>query len=152
MTALLSGRDLRPRTRVLCWLLFVVTLVVVGLIVLTPGPPAAAAQQSLGVAVSQGHADGSVPAAVTTGRIEWAANVVMFVPVAFFLAGAVRPSRRLLAIPVGMLLSAAIEFAQFHWLPNRVASWYDVLANSTGAAVGVAVLVLVTRIGRRRPA
>lgn len=126
-----------------------VTLIVVGLIVLTPGPPAAAAQQSLGVAVSQGHADGSVPAAVTTGRIEWVANVVMFVPIGFFLAGALRPSRRMLAVPVGLLLSASIELAQFLWLPNRVASWYDVLANSTGAAVGVALLVLATRIGRR---
>lgn len=143
------GRVLSRRAQVACWVLLGLTLIVVGVIVLTPGPPAPGAQHSLGVAVERGHADGSVPAAVTTGRIEWTANVVMFLPIGFFLAGAIRPSRRLVAVPFAVLLSAGIELAQYLWLPNRVATGYDVLANGTGAVVGAVLLIAATRIRRR---
>lgn len=68
--------------------------------------------------------------------IDFLANVGFFVPVGF-LAGMLLPQRIWwLAIPAGGLLSAAIEFGQYVFLPDRYASWTDVLANTIGALLG----------------
>ncbi|MEE6388423.1 MULTISPECIES: VanZ family protein [Microbacterium] len=77
-------------------------------------------------------------------RLEILANVVVFVPVGI-LAFLLLP-RRLwpLSLLIGPALSVAIETAQAVALPHRAATAGDVLANSTGASVGVALAVLCT--------
>jgi VanZ family protein len=84
---------------------------------------------------------------------EFLANIVLFFPVGFFLVAATR--RWWVGMIVGVLLSAACEAAQ-DFLPNRVASVSDVLANTMGALAGSVVGAIVmflseTRRERRTP-
>ncbi|GAA1218615.1 VanZ family protein [Microbacterium maritypicum] len=77
-------------------------------------------------------------------RLEVIANVLVFVPVGI-LAFLLLPRRVwFLALLVGPVLSAAIETAQRVALPHRAATVNDVVANSTGAILGVALAVVVT--------
>lgn len=77
-------------------------------------------------------------------RLEIIANVLVFVPVGI-LAFLLLPRRIwFLAVLVGPLLSAMIEIAQRVALPHRAATVNDVVANSTGAIIGVAVAVAFT--------
>lgn len=89
-------------------------------------------------------------------RLEILANVLVFVPVGI-LAFLLLPRRVWpLALLVGPLLSLAIETAQRVALPHRAATLTDVVANSTGAVLGVALAVLCTlllapRISQQSP-
>jgi VanZ family protein len=74
-------------------------------------------------------------------KSDWAANVLLFVPLGFLAAGAIgvdrkRPLLQVALIPLMTALSAAIEFAQL-WFPDRNSSINDVAAESIGGAVGV---------------
>lgn len=99
------------------------------------------------------HAHG-VPTWFGYRAIEASANVLMFVPFGVLLA-LLLPSRlRVLAVAVPVGLSLGVELAQAVWLPRRVATGWDVLMNSTGAALGAAVVSLAAGRrprGRRRP-
>ncbi|WP_255991999.1 VanZ family protein [Chitinolyticbacter albus] len=76
------------------------------------------------------------------------ANVLAYVPVGLGIALLLR--RRLLSLLLGVLggiaLSALVEFVQ-QFLPDRVASNMDILANGTGALIGV---VLAQFVASRR--
>jgi VanZ family protein len=75
-------------------------------------------------------------------------NVGFFVPVGL-IAALLLPRRFWwLAIPIGVVLSAALELGQALFLPDRVASPSDVLANSIGAGLG-ALLGAAIRAVRR---
>ncbi|MDF2562699.1 MAG: hypothetical protein K0R99_4145 [Microbacterium sp.] len=77
-------------------------------------------------------------------RLEIIANILVFVPVGI-LAFLLLPRRIWpLALLVGPLLSLGIETAQRVALPHRAATVTDVVANSTGALVGVVFAVLCT--------
>jgi glycopeptide antibiotics resistance protein len=77
-----------------------------------------------------------VPTFVDYGFIEFSANVVFFVPVGFLLA-LLLPSRlQWFAILGGAALSACVETAQGLFLPGRVSSVADVVANTIGAVLG----------------
>ncbi|PQZ48586.1 MULTISPECIES: VanZ family protein [unclassified Microbacterium] len=77
-------------------------------------------------------------------RLEIIANVLVFVPVGI-LAFLLIPRRVwFLALLVGPLLSVAIETSQRLALPHRAATLNDILANSTGAFLGVAFAALCT--------
>jgi VanZ family protein len=80
-------------------------------------------------------------------RSDWAANVVLFVPLGFLAAGAVavdrkRPVAILALIPAMTAFSAAMEFAQV-WFPTRTSSVNDVAAETVGGIGGVATWLLV---------
>lgn len=84
-------------------------------------------------------------------RSDWAANILLFVPLGFLMMAASRVDRpsRLRTIAVAALtiltcamLSAAVEFTQI-WFPPRVVSQNDLVAESLGGAVGVGLWVLV---------
>ncbi|PRA80763.1 VanZ family protein [Microbacterium sp. MYb66] len=77
-------------------------------------------------------------------RLEIIANVLVFVPVGIF-AFVLLPRRIwVLSLLVGPLLSIAIETVQRVALPHRAATVTDVLANSAGSLLGVALAVLCT--------
>src|SRR3954469_2689324 len=90
------------------------------------------------------------PAWVDYDFAQAVANVAFFVPVG--LLGALLLPRRMwwVAIPIGAVLSFAIEFGQLLFLPHRFASWADVAANAIGAVLG-ALIGFATRlaVGRR---
>lgn len=89
-------------------------------------------------------------------RLEIIANVMVFVPIGI-LAFLLVP-RRLwpLAIVLGPALSLSIEVLQRLVLPNRAATLTDVVANSGGALIGVALaiagtLLFAPRLSQHRP-
>ncbi|WP_217182623.1 VanZ family protein [Streptomyces sp. AC495_CC817] len=84
-------------------------------------------------------------------RLEIIANVLVFVPIGI-LAFVLLPRRVWpVALLVGPALSVAIELAQRIALPHRAATVADVIANSTGSAIGVLLAVLCTLLFAPRP-
>ena len=84
----------------------------------------------------------------TYRRIEFAANVALFVPFGMLLTLLMRSWP--LALCSGVAASLAIEFVQEVALPGRTASALDVLANSLGTAAGIGLAVLITRAAAQR--
>lgn len=77
-------------------------------------------------------------------RLEVLANIAVFVPVGV-LAFLLVPRRTWpLSLFVGPAVSVAIETAQYVALPHRAATVGDVLANSTGATLGVILAIFCT--------
>ncbi|MCK2037608.1 VanZ family protein [Microbacterium sp. SSW1-49] len=85
-------------------------------------------------------------------RLEIIANVLVFVPVGviafLFTPRIVWP----VALLVGPAISLAIEGAQRVALPHRAATLSDVLANSAGATIGVAIALVCTLLFAPRTA
>jgi VanZ family protein len=89
---------------------------------------------------------------ITYSRIEFAANVAMFLPLGVLLLLLLGRRGWWAAMLTGFLLSVAIEAAQFV-LPGRVSDIRDLVANSLGTALGVLVALVITlpaAIRRRR--
>lgn len=145
----LTGLPLGSAVRAICGILLAVTLIVDGMIVLSPVTPAAAGQESLRAWLGVWRLLGIQPTFLTFGLVEWLSNVVMFMPVGFLFAGLVAPPLRAWAVLIAAGLSAAVEVTQV-FLPNRVPSVYDVVANSLGALLGVLLLGAVSQwLGQR---
>jgi len=81
-------------------------------------------------------------------RLEFLANVGMFVPIGMFFLLLFGRRLFLVATLAGVALTCAIEFTQL-FLPDRVSDLRDIVANSVGALVGV-VLTLVLTWGTAR--
>ena len=80
---------------------------------------------------------------VTYTQLESFANVLLFVPFGLLIA-LLSPTRWWWAVIVGLILVAiCIELGQAVFLPGRVASMGDVLANSTGGVVGVILAAII---------
>lgn len=93
-----------------------------------------------------------MPAFIDYAFVEFTANIVFFVPVGFL--GGLLFSHRVwwLAVPAGALLSACVETAQALFLPDRVASPADVVANTTGTVIGAIVAFAVRMLILHRDA
>jgi VanZ family protein len=79
-----------------------------------------------------------------SSRADWLVNILLFIPLAFLLAGALWPSHGLLValavfavFVICLALSVAIEFAQL-FFPQRTPSLNDITAQTIGAGLGVA--------------
>ena len=77
-----------------------------------------------------------VPQFVDYAFVEFSANILFFVPVGFLLGLLFSYRLQWLAIVFGGLLSASVETAQGLFLPGRVSSVADIVANTTGAIIG----------------
>jgi glycopeptide antibiotics resistance protein len=88
---------------------------------------------------------------ITYDLVESAANVLLFVPLGLLLGLLVgRGVGRRLAVFLACLgASLAIELGQALLLPARYASAADVLANGTGAVIGILIAVVVNAIVER---
>jgi glycopeptide antibiotics resistance protein len=84
-----------------------------------------------------------VPTFVDYGFIEFTANIGFFVPVGFLIALLLTYRLQWLAVLGGLLLSAGVETAQGTFLPGRVSSPADVVANSSGALIGCLLAAVV---------
>lgn len=80
---------------------------------------------------------------ITFQRVEFAANVGMFIPVGMFFLLLFGRKMWLLSIAAGILLTCAIEFVQ-RFLPDRVSDVSDIIANSLGTIIGVVFALAVT--------
>jgi glycopeptide antibiotics resistance protein len=90
----------------------------------------------------------SIP--LTYSATELVANVVLFVPFGL-LVGLLAPRRPSWAVVgLGLATSGVIELAQLLFLPHRVADVRDLVANTLGTALGVALLHAAARRSRAR--
>lgn len=85
---------------------------------------------------------------VTPHRVEFGANILLFVPLGVLLA-IMAPRRRYIIAPVGFLVSLTIESVQGVLLDGRTASVFDIIANTAGACLGL-LLVELTDAALRR--
>jgi glycopeptide antibiotics resistance protein len=142
------------RLQVVSAVLLVTFGLVVAIITFWPGPPAPDGQRALKHFLLQAYNRG-LPRLISFDRIEFSANVLMFMPIGFF--GALALARvRWLILPAAVCASAVIEIVQAVRMPERVGTPNDVIANSLGALLGYLLALLVIgfiryRI-RRRPA
>ncbi len=130
--------------RLVVRVLLVAYLAAVAAVTMAPAP---APDDAFGVvrATIAWLAERGVP--VTYESVEAGANVVMFVPFGVLVGLLVR--RWWAVVLLGAATSALIETVQ-RWLPTRYSTLQDVVMNTLGALVGVAVLVAVRRWRDRR--
>jgi len=93
---------------------------------------------------------------ITYQRLEFLANVAMFVPIGIFFLLLFGRFWWFASVFAGVVLTCTIEFAQ-RFIPGRVSDVSDLIANSTGTVVGVLFALIVTtpaaiRIRRERAA
>ncbi len=125
-------------------LIYAIALV---LIAFWPTPVDAQAGPWLTKAIGWLHELG-VPQWFGYGEIEFAANIVYFMPLGLLAAWWLR--RPGLALLVGLAVSVMIEAGQLLLLPDRVPSVRDLVANTLGALTGVLIYVVGRSLMRQR--
>lgn len=95
------------------------------------------------------HRNG-VPQWFGYGEVEFLANIAMFVPFGFLVAILLPQKLSLLTVLVGPGFSAFVENFQRQFLDERVASIYDVYANSAGAIGGLILAALLRAVVHAR--
>jgi len=83
------------------------------------------------------------PGWLTYGMVEFASNIVLFIPAGFLIVVLAGARFWWLGPLAGLLGSAAIEVGQLILLPARTASTRDVVANTSGALIGTVLGLLV---------
>lgn len=115
---------------------------VVGAMTMSPTPLDRGYQSAITRFLSVVHRYG-VPEWFGYRQLEFSANVLMFVPLGFLVGLVV--SMRLWWLPLLVLpaLSAAIELLQGLLLSQRFASVLDVVANTIGGYIGLAIVIVL---------
>lgn len=121
-------------------ILLAAAFITVAFIVFSPAPPDIDGQQRLARWLAHAH-QFWLPRWVTFDVVEFAANIVMFLPLGF-LGAVVFPRAKRLVLAACALFSTAVELIQLVALPARQGDWHDVLANTLGAAAGIGVAIL----------
>ena len=80
---------------------------------------------------------------LTVDRIEFLANIAMFVPIGVFLLLLVGAERWWIAVFLPFFMTVFIETAQRN-IPGRVPDPRDILANTMGGVAGVFVAMILT--------
>ena len=140
------GRSALRWLRVISWILLLSASAVVAKITFSAGPPDPDGQLALQQFLLRAYQQG-LPTWITFEKIEFAANVLMFIPIGFFGALCL-PRFRWLIIPVAIAASTAIEFVQSTRLPERVGTPRDVAANTIGAVLGLIMACLLVALVR----
>ncbi len=85
---------------------------------------------------------------LTYPRIEFGANILLFVPLGLLLA-LILARRRYLVLPIALIVTVTIEGVQGVLLGARTSSVLDVIANATGACVGLVLAEIIAAVRRR---
>ncbi|QTE29008.1 VanZ family protein [Pengzhenrongella sicca] len=140
-----------PRHRRVTGAILAAYLVALVFVLGWPTPVDAGVNDTLLRALGWLHGHG-LPAWVGYDQVEFAANVVLFVPVGLLLALELYRRPWWVAALGGFGLSVLAELAQALTRPDRFATGRDVLANTLGAVVGAAVIGARSRSrSRARP-
>jgi VanZ family protein len=118
----------------------------VGLVTLTPGSdaPDYSALAARVLARLQRYPDlDPLTSRLSVERIEFLANIGLFVPLGVFLLLLVGTRLWFVALMAGIVLTSMIEAVQKE-IPGRVSDPRDVAANSIGMFVGVALALVLT--------
>ncbi|MDN3905248.1 VanZ family protein [Arthrobacter sp. YD2] len=114
------------------------------LIVFWPSPVDAGSAGMIQHLLTGLHSAG-VPGWVGYPLVEFAANVVLFVPFGVFAAARLPGRFAWLAAVAGVAASCSIETVQHFLLPARYATAQDILANTAGAALGALAVYVAQR-------
>ncbi|WP_182050153.1 VanZ family protein [Changpingibacter yushuensis] len=74
-------------------------------------------------------------------QLEFSANIVMTIPLGLFAGMALPKPKRQIAFIALPVMAALVELSQALFLAGRVASIWDVVANSLGAWIGLLVAI-----------
>ncbi|WP_188042946.1 VanZ family protein [Changpingibacter yushuensis] len=74
-------------------------------------------------------------------QLEFSANIVMTIPLGLFARMALSKPKRRIAFIALPTMAAVVELSQALFLADRVASIWDVLANSLGAWIGLLIAI-----------
>ena len=85
----------------------------------------------------------------TYERIEFGANVVMFVPLGLLLT-MLLPQARWLVLPIAFVATVTLESGQAIALSARTPSVLDIIANTAGACLGIVLAVFAETLARAR--
>ena len=85
---------------------------------------------------------------LTYDRIEFAANIALFVPFGVLLMLIL--NHRYLVLPIALVATVGIETVQSFMGGRRTPSFTDVVANTAGACVGMLIVALVQWLRGRR--
>lgn len=113
-------------------------------IVLWPTPVDQAVGGAVRLVLASLHGRG-LPVSVSYGAVEFAANVLMFIPLGLFWFVLTPRGWRWAGPLAGLGLSILIEAMQFALLPERVATPWDVLADTAGAVCGTLAAWMLIR-------
>lgn len=142
----ISSENVRPpksRARVLLATSGLTFFVVVVLFAtLWPTPLDQGYSESINRVLDVLHRNG-VPDWFGYGKLEFSANIAMFVPLGFLLTLLLPQRVWWLALLICPMLSVGIEITQAQLLTARFATVNDVIANSTGALLGIIAAVAV---------
>jgi len=133
-------------------LLTLVYLGFVGLVTLTPGSdqPDYADLAARVLARLQRYPDlDPLTSRLSIERIEFLANIGLFVPLGVFLLLLVGARLWLVALAAGIVLTSMIESVQ-RSIPGRVSDPRDVAANSIGMVIGIGLALVLTLPGALR--
>lgn len=123
-------------------------LLLVGWVTLTPGSVAVADQarflRYLYRLQEQGHLQW-----LTYDRLEFLANIAMFVPIGMFLVLLLGSRQWWLALLMSVAMTVFIETVQRN-IPGRVSDPRDLVANTTGAVIGIVLALILTAPGELR--
>ena len=134
-----------PKSRVREWLAAVALIFCLGVVLLATMWPTPL-DQDYGAAVEKFlavlHRNG-IPMWFGYNKLEFSANILMFMPLGFLIT-LLLPTRALwLALLICPALSIGIELTQAVALSARFATVTDVIANSTGALLGIILCVFL---------
>jgi glycopeptide antibiotics resistance protein len=141
-----------PKSRLREWLclgLLTTYLVVVLLATMWPTPLDRGYGKSIDSFLAILHRNG-IPDWFGYNRLEFSANVLMFVPLGLFVSMLLPARLWWLALIICPALSTAIEITQGIALAARFASVWDVAANSIGALIGAIIAVVLRAVVHRR--
>jgi len=145
-----SHRSLPRGFRVAAGVLLVSFFVVAGIIGFWHEPVDSGSRSGLKAALAVLHRRGA-PSWFDYDGVEFAANIVFFVPLGFLLTLVLPPRHWGVTVVVGCCSSASIEIGQAMFVPARIASVDDFAANSLGALLGAFVaLAMTSELDRRR--
>ena len=136
--------------RIAAWLLAVGALAV-AVVAFWPTPIDAGFADALRDGLAELQAAGA-PEVFRYGVIEFAANILMFVPVGFLLAVVLPQGLRWLSPALCFLLSLGIELGQVVFASGRLGDVTDVIGNTLGGLLGAAALVVLLTLARARAA
>lgn len=89
--------------------------------------------------------------ALTYPRLEFGANILLFVPLGVLLA-LILPRARYLVAPLSLIVTVTVECVQAIALDQRTPSVMDIVANTTGACLGLLLVAVIAAARRPAPA
>jgi glycopeptide antibiotics resistance protein len=134
-----------PKSRTREWLAFLALLAYAAIVLgatLSPTPLDQGYESAIDKFLAVLHRNG-VPQWFGYHKLEFSANIVMFIPLGFLITLLLPAKVWWLALIICPALSGAIELTQGALLSARFASWGDVLSNSIGAIVGILIAVII---------